>query len=70
MMESCNLDGARRKFVLQYGEQLFPIDRFLCTDFDLPMKEKSAFLGDSPSAQEWRGVFAGGAVDRRPAMEH
>ena len=77
-----HLDWQGGRFVLQYGDQLFPIaPSSYAQILNSPMNGKSALLeSDSPSAQEWRGVLAvaqsiaGGngalaAADRRAKFE-
>ena len=55
-----HLDWQGGRFVLQYGEQLFPIaPGSYAQILNSPGNGKRALLeGDSPSAQEWRGVLA------------
>jgi (1->4)-alpha-D-glucan 1-alpha-D-glucosylmutase len=55
-----HLDWQDGRFVLQYGEQLFPIaPSSYAQILNSPGNGKSALLeSDSPSAQEWRGVLA------------
>jgi (1->4)-alpha-D-glucan 1-alpha-D-glucosylmutase len=55
-----HLDWQAGRFVLQYGEQLFPIaPSSYAQILNSPVNGKSALLeSDSPSAQEWRGVLA------------
>ena len=55
-----HLDWQDGRFVLQYGEQLFPIaPTSYAQILNSPVNGKSASLeSDSPSAQEWRGVLA------------
>jgi (1->4)-alpha-D-glucan 1-alpha-D-glucosylmutase len=55
-----HLDWQAGRFVLQYGEQLFPIaPTSYAQILNSPANGESASLGsDSPSAQEWRGVLA------------
>ena len=77
-----HLDWQGGRFVLQYGDQLFPIaPSSYAQILNSPMNGKSALLeSDSPSAQEWRGracgaqSIAGGngalaAADRRAKFE-
>ena len=55
-----HLDWQDGRFVLQYGEQLFPIaPTSYAQILNSAVNGKSASLeSDSPSAQEWRGVIA------------
>jgi len=55
-----HLDWQNGRFVLQYGEQLFPIaPSSYAQILNSPVNGKNALLeSDSPSAQEWRGVLA------------
>jgi (1->4)-alpha-D-glucan 1-alpha-D-glucosylmutase len=55
-----HLDWQDGRFVLQYGEQLFPIaPTSYAQILNSPVNGKSASLeSGSPSAQEWRGVIA------------
>ena len=55
-----HLDWQGGRFVLQYGEQLFPIaPGSYAQILNSPVNGKGALIeSDSPSAQEWRGVLA------------
>jgi (1->4)-alpha-D-glucan 1-alpha-D-glucosylmutase len=77
-----HLDWQGGRFVLQYGEQVFPIaPTSYAQILNSPVNGKNVLLdSDSPSAQEWRGVLAvaqsialgnGGlsAADRRAKFE-
>jgi (1->4)-alpha-D-glucan 1-alpha-D-glucosylmutase len=55
-----HLDWQDRRFILRYGEQLFPIAPTSYAEIlNSSAKGKSSLLEtDSPTAQEWRGVLA------------